>query len=79
MDVVFKGQIVLFGGGFAPVGWHLCDGTLLQVSQYPELFSILGTKFGGSGLMNFGLPKLANVGDAVYIIALEGSYPERPN
>jgi microcystin-dependent protein len=78
MDGVFKGQIVLFGGGWAPVGWHACDGELLKIHQYAELFSILGTRFGGDGMTTFALPKLANVGDATYIIAMEGVFPDHP-
>lgn len=40
------------------VGWHLCDGSLLSVVEYPELFSLIGTTFGGDGQTNFGLPDL---------------------
>ena len=34
---------------FAPVGWHLCDGTLLPIAQNQALFSLLGTTYGGDG------------------------------
>lgn len=79
MNEQFMGQIVLFGGGWAPAGWHACDGALLNIQEYAKLFSILGIRFGGDGMRTFALPKLANVGDANYIIALEGAYPERPH
>ncbi len=54
----FIGQIIMFGGNFAPRGWALCDGSLLQVSQNAALFSILGTTYGGDGRTTFGLPDL---------------------
>ncbi|ARN79912.1 phage tail protein [Methylocystis bryophila] len=54
----FVGQILLVGFNFAPVGWHLCDGTLLQISQYQALFALLGTYYGGDGVSTFGLPDL---------------------
>jgi len=54
----FIGQIMMFGGNFAPRGWALCDGQLLPISQHSALFSILGTTYGGDGEMTFGLPDL---------------------
>lgn len=54
----FIGMIVMFGGNFAPRGWAKCDGTLLAISQYQALFSILGTTYGGDGRTTFGLPAL---------------------
>lgn len=54
----FIGMIVMFGGNFAPRGWALCDGTLLSISQYQALFSILGTTYGGDGRTTFALPPL---------------------
>lgn len=54
----FIGQILMFGGNFAPRGWALCDGQLLPISQWQALFSILGTTYGGDGRTTFGLPDL---------------------
>ena len=54
----FIGFIGMFGGNFAPRNWALCDGTLLSVSQYQALFSILGTTYGGDGRTTFGLPDM---------------------
>ncbi len=54
----FLGQIVMFGGNFAPRGWALCDGQLLAISQNSALFSILGTTYGGDGRTTFALPDL---------------------
>ncbi|XLS28559.1 phage tail protein [Flavobacteriaceae bacterium M23B6Z8] len=54
----FIGQIMMFGGNFAPRGWALCNGQLLQIASHSALFSILGTQFGGDGRTTFGLPDL---------------------
>lgn len=52
------GQIVLFGGNFAPRNWAYCNGQLLAISSYTALFSIIGTTYGGDGRTTFGLPDL---------------------
>jgi microcystin-dependent protein len=54
----FLGQLMLFPFNFAPKGWALCNGALLQISQNQALFSLLGTTFGGDGRATFGLPDL---------------------
>lgn len=54
----FIGQIIMFGGNFAPRGWAFCEGQLLAVSQNTALFSILGTTYGGDGRTTFALPDL---------------------
>ena len=54
----YLGELRLFGFNFAPVGWQICQGQLLPISQYAALFSILGTQFGGNGTSNFALPNL---------------------
>lgn len=58
MEAFFIGEISMFAGNFAPRNWAFCDGTLLSVSQYTALFSILGTTYGGDGRTTFGLPNL---------------------
>lgn len=54
----YIGEIRAFAGNFVPKGWLQCDGTLLQVSQYAALYSLLGTTYGGDGRNTFGLPDL---------------------
>jgi microcystin-dependent protein len=58
MSEPFVGEIRLFGFNFAPLGWALCDGQLLTISQNDALFSLLGTTFGGDGVNTFALPDL---------------------
>ncbi|GGL19778.1 phage tail protein [Deinococcus radiotolerans] len=54
----FIGEIRMFAGTFAPVGWELCWGQLLPISQYDVLFQLIGTTYGGDGVSNFALPDL---------------------
>lgn len=54
----FIGEIIQFGGNFAPRGWAFCNGQLLPISQNTALFSILGTIYGGDGRTSFALPDL---------------------
>lgn len=53
------GQIMLFSGNFAPVGWMFCQGQLLSIAENSALFSILGTTYGGDGITTFALPNLS--------------------
>ncbi|HEX6430553.1 MAG TPA: tail fiber protein [Niastella sp.] len=52
------GQVIMFGGNFAPRGWAFCQGQLMSIAQNTALFSILGTTYGGDGQTTFGLPDL---------------------
>jgi microcystin-dependent protein len=52
------GEIRFVGFTFAPRGWANCDGQLMSVAQNPDLYSVLGTKFGGNGVTTFALPDL---------------------
>jgi microcystin-dependent protein len=54
----FIGEIRMFGGNFAPVGWAFCDGSLLVISQNDALFNLIGTTYGGDGQTTFALPDL---------------------
>lgn len=58
MSSPFVGEIRMFGGNFAPVGWAFCDGSLLPISENPTLFQLIGTTYGGDGQNTFALPDL---------------------
>ncbi len=58
MSQPFVGEIRLFGGNFAPVGWMLCQGQTLQISENDVLFNLIGTTYGGDGQQTFNLPNL---------------------
>jgi microcystin-dependent protein len=58
MSQPFIGQITLFGGTFAIAGWAFCNGQLLDISQNPALYNLIGTTYGGDGVNTFALPNL---------------------
>ena len=60
MSTPYLGEIRLFAGNFAPVGWALCQGQLLAISENDALFSLLGTTYGGDGQNTFALPNLSS-------------------
>src|SRR4051794_19056287 len=58
MGTPYMSEIRVFGFGFAPKGWALCNGQLLPINQNQALFSLLGTMYGGNGITTFALPDL---------------------
>jgi len=58
MSTPYVGEIRMFGGNFAPVGWMFCEGQLLPIDQYDTLFNLIGTTYGGDGQSTFALPDL---------------------
>lgn len=58
MSEPYVGEIRMFGGNFAPVGWAFCDGSLMPISDYETLFNLIGTTYGGDGQSTFALPDL---------------------
>lgn len=79
----FIGTITLFVGNFVPSGWLACQGQELSINQYPALYSILGSRYGGNGTTTFALPNLTtwkswSSEGKVYIICYQGIYPMRP-
>jgi microcystin-dependent protein len=58
MSDVFIGQIVMFGGNFAPRNFAFCNGQLMPIAQNQALFALLGTTYGGDGVTTFALPDL---------------------
>jgi microcystin-dependent protein len=54
----YIGQLLLVGFNFAPVGWALCNGSSLSISDYGPLFQLIGTTFGGNGTTTFNVPDL---------------------
>src|SRR3954468_21380181 len=58
MSTPFLGEIRIFGGNFAPAGWMFCQGQILPISENENLFTLIGTTYGGDGEEAFGLPDL---------------------
>lgn len=71
------GQTSLFAFNYAPMGWVLCDGRILNVSEYPVLFALIGNTFGGDGTTTFALPNLTNaspISGAKYYMSIDGNW-----
>lgn len=51
------GEIVLYAGP-PPAGWQICDGTVLNIADHPQLFTLLGDTYGGDGIATFAIPDL---------------------
>lgn len=55
------GSVTAYAGRFTPAGWLLCDGSSVSRTDYPELFSAIGTTYGsGDGRSTFNLPILTD-------------------
>lgn len=58
MSESYLGEIRMFAGNFAPIGWALCEGQTLSISENEVLFALIGTTYGGDGQTTFKLPGL---------------------
>ncbi|MDN5299796.1 MAG: hypothetical protein PWP51_2349 [Clostridiales bacterium] len=58
MHQYYLGEIRIFGFGTAPDGWLSCNGQILKINDYQNLYGLLGTTFGGNGTTTFALPNL---------------------
>ncbi len=58
MSEAYIGEIRLFAGDYAPVGWATCAGQMLPIAGNDTLFSLIGTTYGGDGIQTFALPDL---------------------
>ena len=54
----FLGSICMVAFNFAPVGWALCNGQLLPISEYDALFLFIRDNIRGDGQNTFALPDL---------------------
>ena len=63
-DTADIGEIIAFAGtggaltDMLNAGWMVANGATLGISQYQELFAVIGTTYGGNGVNNFVLPDL---------------------
>lgn len=53
-----SGMMMAYGGAAAPTGWLLCQGQSLSRTQYPLLFTAIGTTFGSADGTHFNLPDM---------------------
>ena len=55
-----SGSIIAYGGGVAPTGYVLCDGSLYNGTSatYSALWAVIGTTYGGTAQASFAVPDL---------------------
>jgi microcystin-dependent protein len=77
MITPYIGEVAVFAFNFAPAGWIACEGQLLPVAEYTELFSLIRTTFGGDGVTTFGVPDFSSLTDegGQYCMSLFGIMP----
>ena len=79
----YLGQVMVFAGYFCPSGWVVTDGRLLTLSEFQDLFTVIGTVYGGDGVQTFALPNtrgpvtLTPGASFVTCIAVQGLFPQR--
>ena len=55
-----------------PTDYKLCDGSVLSINDYPELFENIGVSFGGNGTNNFSLPDIRGR----FVVGYDSSNPD---
>lgn len=53
------GTVLSFAGSAAPHGYLLCDGSSYKIEDYPDLYSAIGTTYGGDS-ETFNVPNLVD-------------------
>lgn len=57
----FRGEMKMWPVATPPAGWLVCDGSLVTIAKYPELYSIIGTTYNTGGEtagVDFRIPDL---------------------
>jgi hypothetical protein len=52
------GTLIYYAGQTVPRNYLLANGDTLLIADYPELYAVLGTTYGGDGVTNFDIPLL---------------------
>jgi microcystin-dependent protein len=55
----FIGEVSCGGWTYCPMNWIECDGQILPIASYTELFSAISTTYGGDGQTTFAVPNLS--------------------
>ena len=56
--MAFAGELRIFPWAATPQGWLPCDGRELTIADHQQLYSVIGTTYGGDGQTTFALPDL---------------------
>jgi microcystin-dependent protein len=52
------GGVIEFAGLNVPAGWLACNGVIYNISAYPALAGVIGSRYGGNGTTTFAVPNL---------------------
>jgi microcystin-dependent protein len=59
VDGTITGEMRMYAGSSAPVGWLLCDGSEVSRATYSTLFALISTTYGvGNGTTTFNIPDM---------------------
>jgi microcystin-dependent protein len=58
MSDPYVGECRLVAFNFAPNGWLMCAGQLIDIGSNAALFQLIGTTYGGDGQQTFQMPDL---------------------
>ena len=58
MTEPFIGEIRWLPFARTPTGWLPCDGSIVPISGFDTLYTLIGTTYGGDGVSNFATPDL---------------------
>lgn len=53
------GAVIPFTGRTLPEHFLECDGTVYNITDYPELFAAIGNTYGGDGVSTFAVPNMS--------------------
>jgi microcystin-dependent protein len=57
--IIPTGVIEMFAGSVAPIGWLICDGSIVSRKGFSDLFKLIGTTYGfGNSNDTFTLPDM---------------------
>jgi microcystin-dependent protein len=76
----FIGTILLLPYSFTPMTMLLCNGQILNIASYQNLFSLIGATYGGDGINTFAVPNMLGQEPQPgmnYYIVYDGEYPPR--
>ena len=58
MAEAYIGTILLWAAKRVPKDWAFCNGAIYEIEDFPSLFALIGTTYGGDGKTTFALPNL---------------------
>lgn len=58
MNTPYAGQLLCVPYRTCPPNWMFCQGQVLAIADYDELFQVIGNTYGGDGQTTFALPDL---------------------